>query len=74
VTPYRFIDINMKEIDLKCIFRYRNVFPLALELISRGKIDLKAVRPDIFPFEDAQKAFEYAINNGKDVLKCVLEL
>jgi len=73
-TPYKFVDINMKEVQMIGVFRYSNVFPLALELISSGKIDLNAVKPDIFPFEETQKAFQYAINNGKDVIKCVLEM
>ena len=73
-TPLRPVEINMKEIDLKCVFRYANVYPLALELISSGKIDLKALKPDIFPFEETAKAFDYAIHNGQSVLKCILEM
>lgn len=73
-TSLRGVEINMKEIDIKCVFRYANVYPLALELISSGKIDIQAVKPDLFPFDQTPKAFDYAINNGSSVLKCVLEM
>lgn len=73
-TPLRPVEINMKEIDIRCVFRYANVYPLALELVAAGKIDLKAVAPDIFPFDETPRAFDHAINSGSSVIKCVLEM
>ena len=73
-TPLKPVEINMKEIDIKCVFRYANVYPLALELISAGIIDIKAINPSLFPFDETPQAFDYAIHNGASVLKCVLEL
>lgn len=66
--------INMKEIDIKCMFRYVNVYPVALRLISSGEINIKGLQPKIFPFDKTPEAFDCAINDGKSVLKCVLEM
>ena len=66
--------INMKEIDIKCMFRYVNVYPVALKLIASGEINIKGLSPKIFPFDKTPEAFECAINEGQSVLKCVLEM
>lgn len=73
-TKLKLVEINMKELDLKCVFRYANVYPLALKLISSGQIDISAISPDIFPFDEAPSAFDYAIHNGASTLKCILEM
>jgi len=73
-NPLKLVEVNMKEIDIKCVFRYANVYPLALELISAGKIDIKGIAPSLFPFDETPQAFDYAINNGASILKCVLEM
>ena len=73
-TNQKLVEINMKEIDIKCVFRYANVFPLALELIASGQIDITAIAPNIFPFDETPKAFDYAVHNGASVLKCILEM
>ena len=65
-TPYKFFDISCKEITLKTQFRYRNVFALA--------VDLSPVRPQIFPFDQTQEAFQYAINHAESTVKCMLEM
>ena len=72
-VPYQFNELGKIEADIRSVFRYRNIFPLAIKLIEKGDIQLKAVGPDIFDFEDVQKAFETAINRGNEVVKCVLK-
>lgn len=72
-VPYQFNELGKIEADICSVFRYRNIFPLAIKLIEKGDIDLKAVDPDIFDFEDVDKAFDTAINRGNEVVKCILK-
>ena len=72
-VPYQFNELGKIEADIRSVFRYRNIFPLAIKLIEKGDIDLKAVDPDIFDFEDVDKAFDTAINRGNEVVKCILK-
>ena len=72
-VPYQFNELGKIEADIRSVFRYRNIFPLAIKLIEKGDIDLKAVDPDIFDFEDVDKAFYTAINRGNEVVKCILK-
>lgn len=73
------ININMnraisKEIDFKTIFRYRNIFPTALKMVSDGKIDIKGIVSHSFDFEEIAKAMEFVKNNKQDVVKAVIKL
>lgn len=72
-VPYQFNELGKIEADIRSVFRYRNIFPLAIKLIEKGDIDLKAVGPNIFDFEDVAEAFDTAINKGNEVVKCILK-
>ena len=72
-TPFQFNELGKIEADIRSVFRYRNMFPLAIKLIEKGDIDLKAVGPDIFDFEDVAAAFDTAINKSSEVVKCMLK-
>lgn len=72
-VPYQFNELGKIEADIRSVFRYRNIFPLAIKLIEKGDINLKAVGPNIFDFEDVAEAFDTAINKGNEVVKCILK-
>ena len=52
--------IAAKEIRIETVFRYANVFDRALAMIASGKVDLKPLITETFPFEESVKAFERA--------------
>lgn len=52
--------IAAKEIRIETIFRYANVFDRALAMIASGKVDLKPLVSETFPFEKSIEAFERA--------------
>lgn len=72
--PYRFDELARKEADIRHVWRYRHIYPMALEAVSKGTIDLKSVDPAIFPFEKAQEAFEFAFGQRSQVLKTVIRV
>lgn len=72
-VPYQFNELGKIEADIRSVFRYRNIFPLAIKLIEKGDINLRAIGPDIFDFEDVANAFDTAINRGNEVVKCILK-
>jgi D-xylulose reductase len=51
---------QVKEAQISTIFRYAHVFDRALGLMAAGKIDVKPLITDTFPFADSVKAFDYA--------------
>lgn len=71
-VPYQFNELGRTEAQIRSSFRYCNIFPLAVKLIEKGAIDLNAIGPDLFPFEEIGQAFDTAINCGNEVVKCLL--
>lgn len=63
-----------KELTLKTVFRYRHIYPMAIEAVAAGKINLKGIVTDIFPLEEAQKAMDYSVNHKADIVKAVIQI
>ncbi|GAC1365509.1 MAG: NAD(P)-dependent alcohol dehydrogenase [Ktedonobacteraceae bacterium] len=54
------IAAQAKEARIETIFRYAHVYPRALALLGSGKINVKPLITDTFPFKESIQAFEYA--------------
>lgn len=63
-----------KEITIKTVFRYANVFDRALNLIASGKVDLKPLISATFSFEDSIKAFDRAVEGRPADVKLQITL
>ena len=63
-----------KELTFKTVFRYRHIYPMAIEAVAAGKVDLKGIVTDIFPLDEAQKAMYYSVNNKADIVKGVIKV
>ncbi|MDB5626906.1 MAG: Alcohol dehydrogenase GroES domain protein [Tardiphaga sp.] len=63
-----------KEIEIRTVFRYANVFDRALNLIASGQVDLKPLISETFAFDDAIKAFERAASGLPDDVKLQIRL
>ena len=63
-----------KELTFKTVFRYRHIYPLAIDAVASGKVNLKGIVTDIFPLDEAQKAMDYSMNNKADIVKAVIKI
>lgn len=63
-----------KELTFKTVFRYRHIYPMSIEAVASGKVNLKGIVTDIFSLEEAQKAMDYSVNNKADVVKAVIKI
>lgn len=63
-----------KELKFKTVFRYRNIYPMAIEAVSAGKVNLKGIVTDIFSLDEVQKAMDYSVNNKADIVKAVIKI
>ncbi len=66
--------INNKEITIKGVFRYRNIYPIAIAAIASGKIPVEKIADRIYPFAQSQQAFDDAIDRKDSIVKAVIEL
>lgn len=74
IIDFNFMQIMVKEADIKTVFRYRNLYPSAIGAIADGKIDVKGIVTHEFDFENSDKAFDYVIENKNDVVKAVIKI
>lgn len=63
-----------KELTFKTVFRYCHIYPMAIEAVAAGKVDLKGIVTDIFTLDEAQKAMDYSVNNKADIVKAVIKI
>ncbi len=66
--------IASKEIRIETVFRYANVFDRALGMIASGKVDLKPLVSETFPFERSVEAFERAAEGRPGDVKLQIKL
>ena len=73
-TPFNFHQISTKEVTVKTVFRYRNIYPLAIRAIESGQIDVKAIASHIFPFDRIEEGLLKALHEKDTVVKAVIQV
>lgn len=65
--------IGIKELEVKGMFRYCNVYPEALALVSRGAVNMKKLISYRFTLEQVEEALRLAAARKPGTLKVVVE-
>ncbi len=68
------VKAQAKEVRMETIFRYAHVYPRALNLMGAGKIDLKPLVTETYPFERSIEAYDYAVSPKPTSVKVQIEL
>lgn len=63
-----------KELTFKTIFRYRNIYPMAIEAVASGKINIKDIVTNYFELDDIQNALDACVNNKAEIVKGVIKI
>ncbi|MHB8061292.1 MAG: NAD(P)-dependent alcohol dehydrogenase [Ruminiclostridium sp.] len=63
-----------KELTFKTIFRYRHIYPMAIEAVASGKVNLKGIVTNIFEFDDIQRSMDLSIRNKSEIVKAVVKI
>ncbi|HBA96477.1 MAG TPA: alcohol dehydrogenase [Lachnospiraceae bacterium] len=63
-----------KELTFKTVFRYRHIYPMAIDAVAAGKVNLKGIVTDVFSLDEAQKAMDYSVNYKADIVKAVIHI
>lgn len=63
-----------KELTFKTVFRYRHIYPMAIEAVAAGKVNLKGIVTNIFSLDEAQEAMDYSVHNKADIVKSVIKI
>ena len=71
---YSVLAAQVKEARVEHVFRYAHVYPRALALMGSGKINVKPLITDIFPFQDSVQVFEFAAHMPANSVKAQIEM
>ena len=63
-----------KELTIKTVFRYRHIYPLAIEAVASGKINPSDVVTNIFEFDDVQNAMDQSVDDKANIVKSVVKI
>ena len=63
-----------KELTFKTVFRYRHIYPMAIDAVAAGKVNLKGIVTDVFGLDEAQKAMDYSVNNKADIVQALIRM
>lgn len=63
-----------KELTFKTVFRYRHIYPMAIEAVAEGKVNLKGIVTNVFSLNDIQNAMDQSVNNKADIVKSVIKV
>jgi len=64
--------ISARELTITSIFRYKNLYPTTIAAIAGGKIDVRGIVSDRYPFAETARAYAETVRNIQDVIKSVI--
>ncbi|MCI8441124.1 MAG: NAD(P)-dependent alcohol dehydrogenase [Provencibacterium sp.] len=63
-----------KELTFKSVFRYRHIYPMAIEAVAQGKVNLKGIVTNFFEFDDLQNAMDQSVRDKANIVKAVVKI
>lgn len=63
-----------KELTFKTVFRYRHIYPMAIEAVASGQVNLKGIVSNIFNFDDIQAAMDKSVSDKANIVKSVVKI
>ena len=63
-----------KELTFKTVFRYRHIYPMAIDAVASGRVNLKGIVTDVFDFDDLQNAMDRSISDKANIVKAVVKM
>ena len=64
--------VSVKELVITSIFRYRNIYPIAINAVSAGSIDISGIISNRFTFDQTPDAYQIVSERASEVVKGVI--
>ena len=71
---YNFGQVMAKELRIKSLFRYVNMFPKSVATAGAGLAPLEKVATHEYTLDHIQQAFEDSVNKKNEVVKAVIKI
>lgn len=66
-----FID---KELTFKSVFRYRHIYPMAIDAVASGRVNLRGIVTNVFDLDDIQQAMDRSVSDKANIVKSVVKI
>lgn len=63
-----------KELCFKTVFRYRHIYPMAIEAVASGKVNIEGIVTNIFSLDSIAEGLEQCVKNKEEVVKAVIKI
>jgi L-iditol 2-dehydrogenase len=63
-----------KELTLKTIFRYRNIYPMAIDAVASGRVNVEGIVDTLYELDDIQRAMDESIHNKAEIVKSAVRI
>ncbi len=63
-----------KELTFKTVFRYRHIYPMAIDAVASGRVNLKGIVTNVFPLDDIQNAMVQSVEDKANIVKSVIKI
>ena len=73
VTIPMSVAIN-KELRFQTVFRYRHNYPIAIQAVADGRVNLAGIVTHEFAFDDIQRAMDESIADKATIVKAVMRI
>ncbi|GHV89820.1 putative D-xylulose reductase [Spirochaetia bacterium] len=73
-VPLDVVAMQAKELSIETIFRYVNIYPLVVNMVGSGKLNVKPLVTKTYSFADSVAAFEYAATLPEKDVKIMIDL
>jgi D-xylulose reductase len=73
-VSYNVVAAQAKEVEIRHIFRYRNMFPRTLNMISSGIMNVKPLITHRYSFNNVIEAFQFASKMPEDAIKVMIQM
>ena len=66
--------VLVKDLTFKTVFRYRHIYPIAIDAVASGKVNVKGIVTNIYDLDDVQRAMDESVHNKADIVKGVIKI
>lgn len=71
---FNFANVMSKELSIRSVFRYCNLYQTAVNAIASGSIDVKRIVTHEFGFDQIKEGMDFVVNNSAEVVKAVIKI
>lgn len=73
-TEFHFLNLMNKEVEIKSVFRYRNIYPIAICALKNKNIEIAQIVSKIYSLDDVKEAFDTALYEKKENVKIMVHI